>query len=163
LELHPTKNRVVYVGDEARHNAYPIKSFDFLEFNYRKRFGYSPKLQRGFVSVLPAISNQAKKALRQTIRSWRLHRKIGLSLAELAKRTNPIVIGWVNYYGKFYRSELTKLLYQIEQYLKRWAQHTFAKKTGCASQKQARKYLGKASEHNPSLFVHWRYGMGSLI
>ena len=34
---------------------------------------------------------------------------------------NPIVAGWINYYGRFYRSRLYPLLQRINTYLMRWA------------------------------------------
>ncbi len=68
--------------------------------------------------------------------------------------------GWVDYYGKFYSSELTQLMYVVEQHLRRWAKLKFAKKTGMAIQKQACKYLGRARKFSPKLFVRWHYGMG---
>ena len=36
------------------------------------------------------------------IRRWRLHRKIGLNLAEIARQINTVVRGWMQYYGAFY-------------------------------------------------------------
>jgi hypothetical protein len=40
------------------------------------------------------------------IRRWRLHRDIGLNLAELARHINPVVRGWTQYYRAFDRSKL---------------------------------------------------------
>ncbi|MFI1401013.1 group II intron maturase-specific domain-containing protein [Streptomyces sp. NPDC020681] len=54
------------------------------------------------------------------VRSWRLHLWIGLTFAELARRINPIVRGWMQYYGAFYRSELLSLLRRISACLMRW-------------------------------------------
>ena len=36
----------------------------------------------------------------QQVRSWRLHLRTGLSLDELAEWINPIVAGWMNYFGR---------------------------------------------------------------
>jgi hypothetical protein len=38
-------------------------------------------------------------------------------LAELAKTINPILAGWMHYYGRFYRSALYPLLMRINAYL----------------------------------------------
>lgn len=115
------------------------------------------KIKTGFVGFLPAISNSAKKEVRRTIKGWRIHLQIGKPLEQIARKINPIIRGWLNYYGKFYQSEMGKLLYQLERYLRRWARRKFAKKTGLASQKRACKYLEKVRKHNPNLFEHWRY------
>lgn len=116
---------------------------------------------KGFVTFLPAISNSAKKAIQQTIRGWKLHRKTSCSIEDIARNTNAQVRGWMNYYGQFYRSELTQTLFQVERHLRRWAQRKFAKKTGPASKKRARKYVGNVCKYNPKLFIYWQYGIGS--
>jgi hypothetical protein len=77
----------------------------FLGFTFRTRSarGKSGAL---FASFQPAISNDAHKKISEQIRRWRLHRRIGLSLADLARWINPVVRGWMQYYGAFYRSAL---------------------------------------------------------
>ena len=63
-----------------------------------------------FFSVNPAISDEAAKRIRRQVRSWRLHRRSGSTLGGLAREINPIVRGWINYYGRFYKSELVYAL-----------------------------------------------------
>ncbi|MGW7366379.1 group II intron maturase-specific domain-containing protein [Streptomyces sp. NPDC054841] len=53
------------------------------------------------------------------VRSWRLHTRSDLSFVELARRINPIVRGWMQYFGRFYRSALTPPLMRINAYLVR--------------------------------------------
>ncbi|WP_424863190.1 group II intron maturase-specific domain-containing protein [Streptomyces sp. MMS24-I29] len=38
---------------------------------------------------------------------------------------NPIVAGWINYYGRFYRSALYPLLARINAYLARWIRRKY--------------------------------------
>jgi RNA-directed DNA polymerase len=45
----------------------------------------------------------------------------GHDLNEIAALVNPIVAGWMNYYGRFYRSQLYPLLRRVNTYLMRWA------------------------------------------
>jgi Group II intron, maturase-specific domain len=45
---------------------------------------------------------------------------IPITEADLARRINPVVRGWMNYYGAFYRSALYPLLARINAYLMRW-------------------------------------------
>ena len=59
-----------------------------------------------FTGFAPAISPEALKAISRETRGWRLHRRTRHDLRELADWINPIVHGWVNYYGRFYRSML---------------------------------------------------------
>jgi hypothetical protein len=54
------------------------------------------------------------------VRSWRLHRRVNLTFTELAAMINPIVTGWMQYYGRFRRSALYPLLARINAYLVRW-------------------------------------------
>jgi len=58
----------------------------------------------------PAISRDALTKIGAQVRSWGLHRKHDLSAADLARWVNPVVRGWMNYYGAFYRSALYPLL-----------------------------------------------------
>ena len=51
----------------------------------------------------------------------RIHRRTDLSLDDLARWLNPIVSGWINYYGRFYRTALDPLLKRVNAYLRRWA------------------------------------------
>ena len=50
----------------------------------------------------PAVSDEAAKAIRQTIRRWRIHLWSGKPLTDIAREINLIVRGWINYYGRFY-------------------------------------------------------------
>ena len=88
------------------------------------------------------------------VRRWRLHLKTGHDLAGLAAWINPIVAGWMNYYGRFYRSRLYPLLQRINTYLMRWAGkkykrlRSFRRFHAC--------WLGIV-RHDPALFAHWRW------
>ena len=110
LELHPEKTKIVYCQDDDRKGQHEHIKFDFLGYTFRPR---RAKNRRGkfFVSFLPAISNKAAKAVRETIRDWRLAAtRNNQSLEDIARLVNPSVRGWVNYYGRFYRSALTPVL-----------------------------------------------------
>ena len=51
----------------------------------------------------------------------RIHRRTDLTLDDLADWLNPIVAGWMRYYGRFYRSKLYPLLLRVSFYLRRSA------------------------------------------
>ena len=61
-----------------------------------------------FTAFLPAVSKDALKRMSEEVRSWRIHLRTATDLAELARWINPVVRGWMNYYGRFYRSELNR-------------------------------------------------------
>jgi RNA-directed DNA polymerase len=154
LELHPDKTRIVYCKDSRRRGSHEHQRFDFLGYAFRPRLATG---KRGpFVSFSPAISEDAAKAVRQEIRRWRLHVRSASSLQDLARDVNPIVRGWANYYGRFYRSRLVRSLRNIDDYLVRWAMRKY-KKLRHASRKAA-EWLARVRRREPRLFVHWTLG-----
>jgi len=72
LELHPDKTRIVYCQDDDRKLSYDNTSFDFLGYTFRRRLSRT-KWGKLFVNFTPAVSDKAKKSIRQTIREWRIH------------------------------------------------------------------------------------------
>jgi RNA-directed DNA polymerase len=54
--------------------------------------------------LLPAISPEALKAKGAELRRMRIDRRSDLSLDDRARWPTPIVAGWINYYGRFYRT-----------------------------------------------------------
>jgi RNA-directed DNA polymerase len=152
LELHPEKTKIVYCKDATRPGDYEHTSFDFLGYTFRGRRARGP---RGyFVSFLPAMSTKARKAVSQKIRAWHLNRRSGTDLSGLAADINPQVRGWINYYGAFYRSELSFLAWRINEHLVRWAMQKFKR----LRRKYARAmdWLQRVYLYQPDLFAHWR-------
>jgi RNA-directed DNA polymerase len=107
-----------------------------------------------FCSFLPAISKDAEKRLSATVRSWRLHRRTGLTEAEIARRINPIVRGWMNYYGAFYRSALSTLLGRINAYLLRWSRNKYRK---LKRRRKAQEAWNQAVKRRSRFFAHWAW------
>jgi group II intron reverse transcriptase/maturase len=154
LQLHPDKTRIVYCKDGDRSGSHEHESFDFLGYTFRARRAKS-KDGRFFISFLPAVSDTAAKAVRQQIRRWRLHLWTSNGLRDIAAFVNPIVRGWINYYGRFYRSRLVStVLRQINEYLIRWAMRKYKRLRH--SRRRAVKLLARIARSNPDLFVHWR-------
>ena len=110
----------MYCKDADRRATYANERFDFLGYTFRPR---SSKRKAGTYAVnfLPAVSNDAMKAMGQKLRSWRINRRSDKSLDDLAQFFNKVVQGWINYYGRFYKSGLYPLLRRINTYLVRWA------------------------------------------
>lgn len=155
LELHPEKTRIVYCKDGKRKGTYEHERFDFLGYTFRLR---SVRNQEGnlFLSFNPAISDKAAQEIRQTIRKWRLHLQTSRTLAELAKDCNPELQGWINYYGRFYKSALYSVFHGIESYLVRWAQKKYKRLR--KSSKRAWEWWKRVREQAPTLFAHWSLG-----
>lgn len=152
LEVHPIKTRIVYCKDGKRRGFHENIDFTFLGFTFRAR-GARDKKGRGFTSFLPAVSKDALNKMSQEVRRWRLHRHIGQDLAGLAHWVNPVVRGWLAYYGAFYRSELAPLLTRINTYLVRWLRGKYRK---LAPLKKAKACWLRIVAQQPGLFVHWK-------
>jgi RNA-directed DNA polymerase len=155
LQLNERKTRIVYCKDSTRRGSYEHTSFTFLGYTFR------PRLSRGksggeFVNFLPAIGDDERKRLGREIRRWRLHRWSGTALTDLARTINAIVQGWINYYGRFYRSELVRLLKRINEYLVRWARWKYKRLRRYPA--KARRFLAAVYRREPGLFAHWRFG-----
>jgi RNA-directed DNA polymerase len=153
LALHPEKTRIVYCQDGRRRGSYEHTSFTFLGFTFRAR-GARDRNGRMFTSILPAISKDALKRLNAEVRSWRLNRRTSLSESDIARSINPVVRGWMNYYGAFYRSALYPLLARINSYLMRWLREKFKRLQG---RKKARTAWEAAVAARPRFFAHWAW------
>ena len=68
LELHPEKTKIVYCKDDRRRGSYPNEKFDFLGYTFRPR-GAVNRSGELFVGFNPAVSNDAVKSMRQTMRT----------------------------------------------------------------------------------------------
>jgi group II intron reverse transcriptase/maturase len=157
LELHPEKTRIVYCQDDDRRGTHEHTSFDFLGYTFRPRRARNRK-GKLFISFLPGVSNKAAKSIRATIRSWRLGAtRNNQSLEEIAKFVNPFVRGWVNYYGRFYRSALTPVLRELERSLAYWVRRKF--KRFARHARRAVHWLGAVARREPNLFVLWQIGI----
>lgn len=156
LELHPTKTRIVYCKDDNRRGDYPETKFDFLGYTFRPRTAKS-KHGEYFISFAPAVSNKAKKAMRQTIHDWRMHLKPNKTIEDLAHMFTPVIRGWINYYGRFYKSGLYPVLKHLNRALVRWVRRKY--KTLARSQRRATHWLGKIARREPELFPHWQLGI----
>ena len=147
--------------DVDRPEKHENTSFDFLSYTFRPRMTRS-RNGRFFVSFLPAISNASAQHIRDAIRDLEIPAKrLRYSLDELAKLINPCVQGWINYYGKFYRSVLKRVLNYVEATLVRWAMGKYKKLRG--RKKRASRCLGKVAKRAPRLMAHWRIGCVSTV
>jgi RNA-directed DNA polymerase len=153
LGLHPEKTKVVYCPQDGRDDPHGITAFTFLGYTFRKRTarGGQSVVRNGF---LPAVSQDAAKKMNRAVRGWRLHRWTTLSLDELAAWVNKIVPGWLNYYGRYYRTALMPLLHRINACILRWARKKYKR---LRSFKKAKAWWNGVTRRDPRLFAHWRW------
>ena len=153
LQLHPTKTRIVYCKDGKRRLDHEHTSFTFLGFTFRAR-GARGKNGRNFTGFLPAVSKDALSKMSREVRRWRLHLLTGRTLADLARQINPVVRGWLQYYGAFYRSALDPLLRRINAYLVRWLRRKYQR---LRPLKKALACWRRITRQQPRLFAHWAW------
>ncbi|HEY1626977.1 MAG TPA: group II intron reverse transcriptase/maturase [Streptosporangiaceae bacterium] len=153
LRLHPDKTKLVYCKDSRRRGSFESTSFKFLGYTFAPRKARYPD-GKAFTSFLPAVSPEALKAMSQQVREWRIHRRTRLELDELADWINPIVSGWMTYYGRFYRSQLYPFLRRINTYLMRWARKKYKR---LRSYKRFRAWWTGLVQRAPGLFKHWAW------
>jgi RNA-directed DNA polymerase len=151
LELHPDKTRIVYCKDDRRRGTHEHTSFTFLGFTFRPR-GVRTKTGKMRCGFNPAVSKEALKQMSATVRAWRLHHRAGSSEHDLARRINPVVRGWMQYYGAFYRSALYPLLARINAYLMRWSRNKYKRLRG---RKKAQAQWEMVVKSRPRFFAHW--------
>lgn len=157
MELHPTKTRIVYCKDDDRRGECEHIKFDFLGYTFQPR---RAKNHRGkfFVSFLPAMSTKAAKAIRTTIRDWRMaSTRNNQRLEDLARLVNPSVRGWMNYYGRFYRSKCVQVLRHLNEALAAWARRKY--KRFRRRERASMHWLGCIARRDAKLFVLWQLGV----
>ena len=158
LQLHPDKTRVVYCKYGKSKNLgknHPYQTFDFLGFCFKPRRQADEILRvKAKWSFTPAISAKSEKKLMQKVRSWNLGRRTRETLNELADMMNPVIRGWITYYGKFRPSELYNVLYRVNALLVKWASRKFGKFK--RSRLKASNWLKLVYQREPALFVHWK-------
>jgi RNA-directed DNA polymerase len=153
LRLHPVKTRIVYCKDGQRRGDHEHTSFTFLGFTFRGRKAMG-KDGKSFMGFLPAMSTEALKAKRAELRALRIHRRTTLTLDDLARWLNPIVAGWMGYYGRFYRSAMAHLLQRVNAYLRRWAGKKYRR---LRSYTRFQRWWSGVLARQPALFAQWKW------
>jgi RNA-directed DNA polymerase len=155
LEIHPQKTKIVYCKDGIRKAEYQNASFDFLGYTFRARQARRPA-GGYFLNFCPAISGKAFKEISRVMRSWRIHRCVGMTLDEISRFCNPLLRGWINYYGRYYKSALHRIFRIFNFILIRWVMWKYRRfkyhKT------RAALWLTDVASRQPSLFAHWQHG-----
>lgn len=161
LELHPEKTRIVYCKDDDRPGNHEHVRFDFLGYSFHPRRAKN-RWGKFFVSFLPAISAKSAKKIHATMRGWKLAAtRNNQSLEDLAALTNPYIRGWMNYYGRFYRSKCVLVLRHLNRLLVRWAKRKL--KRFQRRERAAEHWLGGVARRAPGLFAHWALGMKPAV
>ncbi len=153
LTLHPGKSKVVYCKDSNRSLEYPQVQFTFLGFTFKPRAAVNRQGGK-FTGFLPAVSRDAILRMLQVIKSWQLQRQTPNTIEDLSARYNPVLRGWWNYYGSFYKSAMSRVFYQVDRKLAAWARRKF--KRLARHVHASVDWLGRLANWQPKLFIHWQ-------
>lgn len=152
LALHPDKTKIVYCKDDDRTGGYPEEKFDFLGYTFMARRSKN-RWGKYFVNFCPAVSTKAAKEIRHVMRQWALHNRSDKSLDDLAGMFNPVLRGWIAYYGSFYKSAMYPTLRHFDRILVRWARRKYKRLEG--HKRRAEEWLRGIMRRQPGLFAHW--------
>ena len=156
LTLHPDKTKIVYCKNYQRTGTHEHESFMFLGYDFQPRrkwdgFGRS----KTYMIFAGAISNKAKTSIRETVRTILIPRWSEQTLDVFEKLLNPKLRGWINYYGKFYKRQMLKLFFYVNERIKKWIANKYKLRT---KKRILAKYQAIQVEQ-PELFYHWRLGI----
>jgi RNA-directed DNA polymerase len=153
LELHPQKTKIVYCRDAERTQDHAAIKFEFLGFEFRPRSVQTKdgRMRLGFV---PAISPQSAKSIRSKLKDWCFSRHTHWTIERVADYWNPILRGWMQYYSRFYRSKLHKVLTHFDRRIAIWLarKHDRHRRSGWVLSRLAAMKL-----RNRDLFAHWAW------
>src|ERR1035438_6665610 len=152
LQLHPEKTKIVYCKDDDRRGNSKNESFDFLGYSFRARRSKN-RFGKFFVNFSPGVSNAATKAIREEIRRWQLRCRIDKWIDDLARMFNPVIRGWITYYGRYYKSALYPTFRYLDQCLANWAMAKYKRLR--RHRQRAGQWVSKTASRDPRLFAHW--------
>ena len=156
LELHPEKTKIIYCKDRKRKGDQKNTKFDFLGYTFRPRAVKDTRKNEVFLGYGPGVSNKALTSMRERIKKSGFGRRTEISLNEIAEQYNPIIQGWINYYGKFTKSAMNKIFRYFNQTLVKWAMHKYRKFK--RHKTRASNFIENIKKRERNLFVHWKYG-----
>ena len=156
LELHPEKTKIVYCKDGMRKGKYSTTTFTFLGYDFRRRKAKSQKTGRVFLNFGPAVSKEAATSMREKVRQSGMRLRSETSIQELATEYNPILRGWIEYYGRYYPTALNPVWTHFNRSLVKWAMRKYKKLRG--KKIKASVFIQKIMKTQPELFAHWKLG-----
>jgi len=65
--------------------------------------------------------------------------------------------GWINYYGRFYKSMLYPVFRHFNETLVRWAMRKYKRLR--RHKTRAHRFIADVARRQPGLFAHWRWGL----
>jgi hypothetical protein len=139
--------------DGNRRGKYPNMKFEFLGYCFRPRTTRNRKRNEVFTGFEPQVSASSLKSMRQKIRELKLRKRTQIRLADIARKINPILQGWLNYYGRYNPTVMYPMWGYVNVTLVAWAMQKYKRYAG--GKTQAGRMIAAITIKRPRLFVHW--------
>ena len=72
-------------------------------------------------NFIASVSKTSSKSFRDKIKAMEVHKRTGCKIDIIAEILNPLIRGWMNYFGKFNPSAMKGTLQCIDRRLVKWA------------------------------------------
>ena len=151
LSLHPEKTKIVHCNVSKRREDHPEIAYKFLGYAFQPRSSRN-KQGKIFTNFLPEASEAAQKQLRSKLKALKLRCNTHYRVQDLTERLNPIVGGWLNYFGRYGKKAIWRMYFYVEGLLIHWVMHKYRK-----SKRRAVHWLRMLRRAAPRLFAHWSY------
>ena len=156
LELHPEKTKIVYCKNYRRIETHDNRSFTFLSYSFQPRTIKSKQCGNKRLLIFSAgICQQAKLSIREKLREFLPTNWTNQTLIWFAKRLNPKIRGWINYYAAHTKHEVYSVFYYLNTLILHWIKNKY-KIRGKTWLYEKYQLIQK---QNPALFYHCRLGI----
>ena len=127
--------------------------FKFLGFDFQLRRAKSKRDGKMYLGYFPVISKESRQRIILVLRKANLHRASESTIEEIAKALNPKLRGWINYYGKFGKHALNRVMRKLDDRLGWYIMNKYK----INSVRVAFDMLRNIRSDKPKLFAHWKY------
>ena len=105
------------------------------------------------IQKVKEYAEQGYTTAKDKIKAMEIHKRSGSKLEMIAETMNPIVRGWMNYFGAFNRSAMKGTLDVIQRRLVKWAMCKYKRFRGHRT--RAEEWLREIKRREPNMFAHW--------
>ena len=153
LRLNASKTRLVNCKHPTSERHRISVSFDFLGYTFGPQRYYCNKRQQLVQGFGPSISGKSVQRILATVKTMRVLRDTRQDLETISRELSPKLRGWINYYGRYRRYKLGRMLHRIDSQLAKWLRKRYRRLKG--SQRKAMSMLERIKSTRTSLFYHW--------
>lgn len=153
LKVNEMKTKIVYCRQENKNEEYENVSFDFLGYQFKPRRAKN-KEGKVFTGYGAAISQKAKKKIREEIRDLQIDRYTQRTIEQIAITLNAKVREWLNYYTRYHKWAIGYIMHKLNNRLIQWVRRKFK----VTSKYKATAMMKRKQKLYPKLFAHWQAG-----